>query len=293
MPLNFHKFFGACLLFCLLISCQEHANVPVHGAAAATGFEEEEEADAAYGSNLTEEQSDLRLFTLPTPVQTAAVLKAGDYAFDESLMLPMGLEGNTNLIKAIQLGAYMVDLGYTTMFNQRQNSLLYLKETSKLKNELGIAGNQDQQIVRKFQEVENNPDSLSRLILDSYAEAHSYFQAQEREGVGLLILVGCYIEGVHISINTSAGVQTSSYQALIAQQKMYLKSLLELLRYFEYQGEVLPILKEMEELNQQFEEVKVRYRTQGIDQQINGQVSEETLSKIHKKVTVLRGMINK
>lgn len=282
--------FRACVLVCLLSACQESKPPPTVSPPPPISFADSE---SEYGAELTDSQSDLHLFTLPTPIQTAAVLRAGNFQYDESLLMPLQLGASTNLLQAVHLGVYMMDLGYASIYNQRQSSLLYLEKTSKLKNELGIAGNKDKEINRQFLAMEGNSDSLSRLILDSYAEAHSYFQSQEREGVGLLILIGCYIEGLHLCVNTSDSQGNESYQNLIAQQKMFLNSLLELLRYFEYGGEIVPIIEDLNELKETFSEVQIRYRTKGTEKDIHGTVSAETVNEIRTQVKALRARLHK
>ena len=68
-------------------------------------------------------------FALPAPLQIATVLKNSNASFSEKLLVPSKKKRtfSSDYSRAINLGIYTTDLGYTTLFGQRQSTLNYYK----------------------------------------------------------------------------------------------------------------------------------------------------------------------
>ena len=81
-------------------------------------------------------------------------------------------------------------------------------------NELGIVSPLTRNMIKRFEANTTNQDSLSKIILEAYEESHKFFQRNEREGMGLLILTGCFIEGLYLASSIDEMSGNSQLQSL-------------------------------------------------------------------------------
>lgn len=79
-----------------------------------------------------------RMFTLPTPMQTPALLRNARIPYAPDMMLPITNQKLTFFKSSIVLGAYLMDLGYASSYNNQQGSLDYFAACQDITNELGL-----------------------------------------------------------------------------------------------------------------------------------------------------------
>ncbi|HEY1040833.1 MAG TPA: hypothetical protein VGF30_15565, partial [Bacteroidia bacterium] len=78
---------------------------------------------------------------------------------------------STDDYKALNLGVYGTDLCYTSVFEQTQESMLYLKCVNQLCNGLGISGVFDEKTTDRIDANKENRDSLLNIISKSFEQA--------------------------------------------------------------------------------------------------------------------------
>ncbi|MFH1321569.1 MAG: hypothetical protein ABII90_13075 [Bacteroidota bacterium] len=80
-----------------------------------------------------------RVFILPTPLQVASALKVYNIPYKPVLIdASREVEYYSNFSKSLNLGINTIDLGYATIYEDRQTSLNYLKNIEQLMNDLDI-----------------------------------------------------------------------------------------------------------------------------------------------------------
>ncbi len=166
-------------------------------------------------------ENSARILTLPTPMQIPALLKNTNSVYDPTNLLPI-VNGQKSYYKSgILFGMYMLDLGYTSSFSHQQASLNYFKTCKQIADNLGLGVKITQVHVNRFNENLTKPDSLGRIILDMYDLGHKVLIDQEKEGLGFLMVMGCYMEGLNIVLDQAQDHDLILFVHLLNQQKNY------------------------------------------------------------------------
>lgn len=208
------------------------------------------------------DSNDLRVFTLPAPLQVATLLKTQGVNYNERMLIPSKRAAviyTSHYLRALNLGMYTIDLGYATVYDQHQTALNYVKTMESLVQDLGISSGISGQTVRRFEKNIRKPDSLYHIILQSYSQANEYFQTNKREELGMYILSGSYIEGLYLSLNFNEISESVVLRNLIGQQKLFLENIIELLQYTEEKPETIDLLVKLMSIKKEFDTINVLY----------------------------------
>ena len=203
-----------------------------------------------------------KVFILPAPLQVATTLKILDIPYDEKNIVPPAkarTDYSSSYLKALNLGIYTIDLGYATLYDQRQTSLDYIKSIGKLMGDIGINSSIQNEMVKRFKNNIQKPDSLYKIILESYNNTHAYFQNNQREEMGMFILSGGFIEGLYLSLNNEHIQKKEALHNLIGQQKLFLNNILELLQYADTQADVADLAQKLNSLKEVYDTIEVSY----------------------------------
>lgn len=249
-----------------------------------------------FPDSLLMSSDEAKIYTMPTPLQISSAIKIYGFKYNEKLLLPtvQNVSYSSNFLKALNLGLRTIDLGYATVYSNHSRALDYLKNVKQLTEELGISSYQKAQIMERFEQNMQNQDSLFKIVLESYKHGHDYFQNNGREGLGLLILTGCFVEGLHITmgIKNEKISPDAKYLNLIAQQKLYLQNLVELLGFYSNAPDVLSLRSNLNLLNDEFEKIQLNYNDPGTKPfAIRGVIPEAVYKGIEERISVLRNEI--
>ncbi|NQV01569.1 MAG: hypothetical protein HQ542_02910 [Bacteroidia bacterium] len=177
------------------------------------------------------------LYKMPTPFEVTMLLeqaKAG-YIFD--ITNPVDNVGKymTEKSKAINLGVYSADLAYSATYNHIDNTNQFLGCTSKLADELGIAGIYHPNLVEKVKEFDNNKDSMVTMVSSIFLATNDFLSKNNRNQVAVYIATGAFVEGLYLasSLNIVAEDNTNISSIIYKQTNNYdqLMTILDL-----YQG---------------------------------------------------------
>jgi hypothetical protein len=93
-----------------------------------------------------------KIFSIPSPIQTAILLKQASGSYNPNLVNPSENAGKyaTTYSRALNLGVYGADMGYATLFGQQKESLSYLKALQTLSDGLSISGAFDKTFAERF-----------------------------------------------------------------------------------------------------------------------------------------------
>ncbi len=77
---------------------------------------------------------------LPSPLESAMLIKSAGARFDEALLNPVGNVNNyvTNKSMALNLGIYTCDLSFASLYEQTQLIIDYMNAAKKMADGLGI-----------------------------------------------------------------------------------------------------------------------------------------------------------
>lgn len=209
------------------------------GCAGESGSESEDSSNPKQQQGNTEVlDNTARVLTLPTPMQIPALLKNTKVAYDATHLLPIVNSQKSYYKSGILFGMYMLDLGYSSSFSHQQASLNCFKVCKQIADDLGLGVKITQGHVNRFNNNLSKPDSLGRIILDMYDLGHKVLIDQEKEGLGFLMVMGCYMEGLNIVLEQAQEQDLILFVHLLNQQKHYGNNLESVLKGYEMPLEI-------------------------------------------------------
>ena len=181
--------------------------------------------------------------------------------------------------KALNLGVYGADLSYASTYNMKQETMLYLKASKRLTDEMEISTAFNTNYVERIENSLENGDSLISIISDSFYDTYDYLIANEKDKLAILVMAGSWIEGLYITsqIALTAGDNTK-FLEIIAHQKNSLNTLLEVMdpvKDDEDAAEIYSSLTELSKLYNTIEEI----------------ITDEQLEEISNSIESLRNKI--
>jgi hypothetical protein len=200
-------------------------------------------------------------YSIPSPIETTSLLKAAGARYNAKYLNPVENVSRYNTVasKALNLGVYGSDLSFTSIFDQTQESMLYLRCTNKLASSLGISGAFDETTTARLESNVENRDSLLTIISDSYWTADSYLKENGQPGVSALIIAGGWIEGLYIATMVAADTKNEGIVTRIGEQKLSLNNLVALLEEQKANNPgIADILQPIKELQAIFDGVQVK-----------------------------------
>ncbi len=202
---------------------------------------------------------DGKLFSVPSPVQTALLIRSSNLAYDESLLNSETNIGNyaSNTSKSLNLGIYGADLGYATLYDQNAKALSYINAIESLSNDLGIAGAFDTNFLERFEANSNNQDSMLVILTDAFRKGDLFLKESDRKNSSALILTGGWLESMHFATNLYAKSKDKRIFHRIGEQKQSLETILEILKEYNVDGVNDEILAQLGGLNELFQTVEI------------------------------------
>ncbi len=200
---------------------------------------------------------------IPSPLEIAVLLKESGKKYNASLLnSPDNLpKYNSNYQKALNLGIYGADLGYTNIYEQNQDGIKYISAIKSLADGLNIGQFFDIETIGRLASNSKNLDSLLLITTQNFNSINHYLQTQSRANLSVLLLTGGWIEAVHIMCNVAAlDPGNKVLQEKIGEQKVILENIMLLLSFYKEKDQnMATLLTDMEELKKVFDRVNITY----------------------------------
>ncbi len=138
---------------------------------------------------------------LPSPLESAMLIKSAGARFEESLLNPVSNVSNyvTNKSMALNLGIYTCDLSFASLYEQTQLIVNYMNAAKKMADGLGILKAIEQSQIDKLEENINNNDVIMEIVSETFMNSNSYLEENGQPAIAAMVLVGGWIEGLYIS----------------------------------------------------------------------------------------------
>lgn len=218
--------------------------------------------DTAASANVEKDTKAQNIFySIPSPIETTSLLKGAGAKYNASYLNPIEnvSKYSTAASRALNLGVYGSDLSFTSIFDQTQESMLYLRCTNKLATSLGISGAFDEATTSRIEANLENRDSLLTIISDSYWNADSYLKENGQPGVSALIIAGGWLEGLYIATQIANATKNDDIATRIGEQKLSLDNLVALLDTYKTSNDgVNTTLNQLKELKQIYDGIEVK-----------------------------------
>ena len=124
-----------------------------------------------------------KLFSIPSPFHISDLIKEISSSFNSDLLNPADnkLNYSTTEKKALNLGVYTADLGYSNIYEQFSHTARYIKLVRSLSSELQIMNAYTEEILNDLEENQQNKDSLHQIFTEAYREADLYLTDNNRQ----------------------------------------------------------------------------------------------------------------
>lgn len=200
---------------------------------------------------------------IPSPLEISVLLKESGRKYDASyLNNPNNISNyNSNYKKALNLGVYGTDLGYTNIYEQNQDGVKYMSSIKTLADGLNIGQFFDIETIGRLATNSKNLDSLLLITTQNFNSINHYLQSQNRSNLSVLFLTGGWVEAVHILSEVAAANPTNKQlRETIGEQKIILENIILLLSFYKDSDQnMASLLTDMEELKRMYDKVNITY----------------------------------
>lgn len=201
------------------------------------------------------------LQSIPSPLEISVLLKESGTQYNRAMLNdPKKTKVyNTNYEKAINLGIYGTDLGYTNIYEQNQDAIFYLNSIKELADELSIGQFFDFGTIKRLATNSSNLDSLLYLTTSNFNNINSYLQNQKRSNLSILILTGGWLEALHVTCKVAEkNPNNKVLLERIGEQKIIMDNIMLLLSFYgESNTSMAQYMEELRPLANAFQKVQI------------------------------------
>ncbi len=136
-------------------------------------------------------------YSLPSPTETALIIMRAGGEYNEKLLNPA--ENHSKYInmrsRALNLGVYLADLSYATLFDRAQTGLEYFSASKKLAEQLGIPNVINEEIINSIKKNQDDKRKIIGIVGETFMNSNINLNPE----TSTLLIIGCWIEGLYLS----------------------------------------------------------------------------------------------
>lgn len=242
-------------------------------------------------------------YTIPSPIEMASLLKKSGTTYNAK-----NLNNVHNVVKytsakkqALNLGVYGADLSYASIFNQNQESIIYLSCAKQLADQLGVTSAFNNETMDRIETNIENRDSLLEIISDAFYTIDGYLKENNRQNISALVITGGWIEGLYLATKITKDSKSApeDLKKRIADQKYSLGDLILLVDSYPADEGLVDIRKDLQSLQDIYDRIEL-YRESGesttdeatgvtvLGGTSSSNMTDEQLNEIAEKVKEIR-----
>jgi hypothetical protein len=197
---------------------------------------------------------------IPSPLEISSILKESGSKYEASILnsdqnLP---KYNNNFSKALNLGVFGTDLGYTNIYEQSKDGIKFLSSIKSLANDLNIGQFFDIETIGRLASNSKNLDSLLLITTQNFNDINSYLQNQSRSQISVLLLTGGWVEAMQIVCQVAVKNPNNKELAeKIGEQQIILEQLVLLFDLFKEDTNMASLLKDLNELQAAYAGIEI------------------------------------
>lgn len=241
-------------------------------------------------------------YSVPSPMEMASILKRSGATYDMTLLNEVKRVNSYSSARsqALNLGIYGADLSYVSVFNQNQEAIIYMSCTKKLADNLGVSKAFDDHMIERMEGNVDNRDSLLTIISETYYMLDAYLKENDRDHISAMVIAAGWVEGLYLATSIASSDENVDKILLqrIAEQKLSLDNLRELVKSYNKKNQLDDIARDLEKIHEVYTDVTITKEKSSVVKaadgttRIGGQtkvdISKETLDKITKVVSEIR-----
>lgn len=198
---------------------------------------------------------------LPSPLESAMLIKSAGARFDESLLNPINNVNSyiTNKSMALNLGIYTCDLSFASLYEQTQLIIDYMNAAKKMADGLGILKAIEQSQIDKLEENINNSEVIMEIVSETFMNSNSYLSDNGQPAIAAMVLVGGWFEGLYISTQLIDMKEFNGNKLVgrIIDQKLSIDILLNLLESSKGNPAVDDLIVQVKKLKVVFDKISI------------------------------------
>jgi len=199
---------------------------------------------------------------IPSPLEISTLLKEAETKYDKShLNDPDNISKyNSNFKKALALGIYGTDMGYTNIYEQNQDALFYLNAIKSLADDLSIGQFFDIGTIKRLATNSKNLDSLLLITTKNFNSINAYLQDQKRSNLSILLLSGGWLEALFIVSQVSEkNPDNEQLKETIGEQKIIMDNVALLLSFYvESDPNIRDLADSFKALQEEFNKIEIK-----------------------------------
>jgi hypothetical protein len=201
-------------------------------------------------------------YSLPSPLETAMLIKNAGAQYDEGLMNQTGNTSRyiTSKSKALNLGIYSTDLSYASLFDQTQATLNYIEAAKEMADGLNILDAINEETIQRLEEHINNRDVIIDIISETLMNSSSFLKENGLEATASVVLVGGWVEGLYIATNlvNENSLKNNKLVERIVDQKLSLDIMVNLLEESPDDEDAMAVLEDVKALKKIFDKITIK-----------------------------------
>jgi hypothetical protein len=242
-------------------------------------------------------------YSLPSPLETAMLIKSAGAKYNENLLNPVAKASSytTNRGMALNLGIYITDLSFASLFDQTQTSIKYMEAAKKMADGLGILDAIDNATIEKLEENVNNRDVIMDIISETFMSTSSFLKEADRPAVAAVVLVGGWFEGLYIATQMvdENNIKNNKLVDRIVDQKLSLDIVVKLLQDNKDNPDVQALIVQVADVKTVFDKIKIttskvkpvlneKTKVTTLESQSSNNLNEEIFKELKEKVKAVR-----
>lgn len=245
---------------------------------------------------------------IPSPLEISKLIHESGASYNEDMLNDVDNSGKytSRYRQAVNLGVYGTNLGYINMYSNYTSSLTYLGAVTDLAEELKVSQFFDFNTIKRLAINNENMDSILHISTTGFDRMNEYLQNEGRDEHSVLMLIGGWIEAVHVLCQVTEKTPSEELVERIGEQKLSLEFLNIIIDLYQDVPFFQEVKAQMKPLNDAFGEVTQEV-TEGelIEKEVDGTLviedtstsktvlSDATLKKITTIVANIRTLLIK
>jgi hypothetical protein len=135
----------------------------------------------------------------------------------------------TSSKKALNLGVFAVDLSYAKVSEQLEIAGRYFNAMQRMAEEMGIPSSYFENTAQRFERNIDNKDSLIKIANEVYMASDNYLRENERYAASAQIILGGWVEAIHIAANVASNTKDIEVIERLAEQRISLANVINML----------------------------------------------------------------
>ena len=200
------------------------------------------------------------LNSIPSPIETAFQIKENGGEFNANFLNPSDKfdQYESSSVLALNLGIYSADLAYCNIY-ENKDATKYLGAVYEVSKPLGLESHFDfEGMMNLMKNDHSNLDSMLQITTEKFEDINKELQEENKSHFSVLMLVGGWIEGLHLLTSVYELNPSQPIKERIGEQKIVLSQLIGLVKFYKDKDDtILNVFNHLTHLSATYEGIKI------------------------------------